>query len=205
VAGTVNIGVAWWLLGSVKNICHVDPSSGSPWTCPNDEVFFDASVIWGLVGPWRIFGPLGNYGALNLFFLIGAAGPVIVYALHRVFPSQRWIPMINLPVLLGATAFMPPASSVNYNAWLLIGTIFNFFVFRYRKRWWVRYNYILSAALDAGVAFMAVVLYFSLTMHEKRIHWWGTAGVPAGEHCPLAHCPTAKGVDLGPDSVCPVF
>nr|CAB3447591.1 unnamed protein product [Digitaria exilis] len=201
VAGTVNIGVAWWMLGSIKNICHVDPSSDIPWTCPNDHVFFDASVIWGLVGPQRIFGNLGNYGALNWFFLIGAIGPIVVYALHKVFPSQRWIPMINLPVLLGATALMPPASTVNYNAWLFVGTIFNFFVFRYRKKWWERYNYVLSAALDAGVAFMGVVLYFSLTMENKHIHWWGTKG----EHCPLASCPTAKGVDLGSDSICPVF
>ncbi|CAN6253676.1 unnamed protein product [Urochloa humidicola] len=201
VAGTVNLGTAWWLLGSIKDICSDSLPPDSPWTCPGDRVFFDASVIWGLVGPKRIFGSAGNYGALNWFFLIGAAGPVVVYALHRMFPNQRWIPLINLPVLLGATASMPPATAVNYNSWLLIGTIFNFFVFRYRKKWWTRYNYILSAALDAGVAFMGVVLYFSLTMENKTIDWWGTAG----EHCPLASCPTAKGVDLGPDSVCPVF
>ncbi|KAF8750244.1 hypothetical protein HU200_012499 [Digitaria exilis] len=201
VAGTVNIGTAWWLLGSIKDICSDSLPPDSPWTCPGDRVFFDASVIWGLVGPRRIFGPAGNYGALNWFFLIGAAGPVFVYALHRMFPNQRWIPLINLPVLLGATANMPPATAVNYNSWLFIGTIFNFFVFRYRKKWWTRYNYILSAALDAGVAFMGVLLYFSLTMENKSIDWWGTAG----EHCPLASCPTARGVDLGPDSVCPVF
>jgi len=201
VAGTVNIGTAWWLLGSIKDICSDSLPPDSPWTCPSDRVFFDASVIWGLVGPMRIFGSAGNYSVLNWFFLIGAAGPVIVYALHRMFPNQRWIPLINLPVLLGATAYMPPATPVNYNSWLFIGTIFNFFVFRYRKKWWTRYNYILSAALDAGVAFMGVVLYFSLTMEKKSIDWWGTAG----EHCPLASCPTAKGVDLGPDSVCPVF
>jgi hypothetical protein len=116
-----------------------------------------------------------------------------------MFPNQKWIPLINLPVLFGAAA-MPPATAVNYNSWLLIGTIFNFFVFRYRKMWWTRYNYILSAALDAGVAFMGVVLYFSLTMQNKSIDWWGTAG----EQCPLAKCPTAKGVELG-DSICPVF
>ncbi|KAG2653204.1 oligopeptide transporter 4-like [Panicum virgatum] len=201
VAGTVNIGTAWWLLGSIKDICSDSLPPDSPWTCPGDRVFFDASVIWGLVGPMRIFGSAGNYAALNWFFLIGAAGPVIVYVLHRMFPNQTWIPLINLPVLLGATAYMPPATAVNYNSWLLIGTIFNFFVFRYRKKWWTRYNYILSAGLDAGVAFMGVVLYFSLTMENKSIDWWGTAG----EHCPLVSCPTAKGVDLGPDSVCPVF
>ncbi|XP_062219974.1 oligopeptide transporter 4-like isoform X2 [Phragmites australis] len=201
VAGTVNIGVAWWLLGSIKDICSENLAADSPWTCPSDRVFFDASVIWGLVGPRHIFGSRGNYGALNWFFLIGAAGPIIVYALHRAFPGQRWIPLINLPVLLGATASMPPATAVNYNSWLIIGTVFNFFVFRYRKTWWTRYNYVLSAALDAGVAFMGVLLYFSLTMENRSIDWWGTAG----EHCPLASCPTAKGVGLGSDSVCPVF
>ncbi|KAG2590332.1 hypothetical protein PVAP13_5NG274100 [Panicum virgatum] len=201
VAGTVNLGVAYWLLGSVPNICQdtLLPAD-SPGTCPSDRVFFDASVIWGLVGPRRIFGPLGNYGALNWFFLAGAAGPAVVYALHRAFPARRWIRMVNLPVLIGATASMPPATAVNYNSWLLIGVAFNFFVFRYRKRWWERYNYILSAALDAGVAFMGVLLYFALSMENRNISWWGTAG----EHCPLASCHTARGVDLGPDSVCPV-
>ncbi|KAF7085380.1 hypothetical protein CFC21_088817 [Triticum aestivum] len=202
VAGTINLSVAWWLLGSVENICHIEKlSANSPWTCPNDRVFFDASVIWGLVGPRRIFGPLGNYAAINYFFLIGAASPFVVYIFHRIFPDQKWILLINLPVLINATASMPPATAVNYNSWLLVGTIFNFFVFRYRKRWWQRYNYIFSAAMDAGVAFMAVLLYFALTMQNRSIVWWGTAG----EHCPLAICPTAKGVDLGPDSVCPVF
>uniref|UniRef100_A0A0D9WRV8 Oligopeptide transporter 4 n=1 Tax=Leersia perrieri TaxID=77586 RepID=A0A0D9WRV8_9ORYZ len=201
VAGTVNLGVAWWLLGSVKDICQDSLPADSPWTCANDRVSFDASVIWGLVGPLRIFGPEGNYGALNWFFLVGAAGPVIVYIFHKMFPNKKWITLINLPVLIGATASMPPATSVNYNSWLLTSTIFNFFVFRYRKKWWERYNYILSAALDAGVAFMAVLVYFSLSMENRSIDWWGTAG----EHCPLASCPTAKGVDLGPTSVCHVF
>lgn len=132
VAGTINIGVAWWLLESVTNICQDNLlPADSPWTCPSDRVFFDASVIWGLVGPRRIFGPLGNYGALNWFFLGGAIGPVIVWLLHRAFPSQSWIPLINLPVLIGATASMPPATSLNYNMWVSVGTVFNFFVFRY--------------------------------------------------------------------------
>ncbi|KAL2254488.1 UNVERIFIED_CONTAM: Oligopeptide transporter 4 [Sesamum indicum] len=199
IAGTVNIAVAWWLLTSITNICQDDLlPPDSPWTCPGDRVFFDASVIWGLVGPKRIFGSLGNYSSMNWFFLGGALGPVLVWLFHKAFPKQSWIPLINLPVLLGATGIMPPATPLNYNAWIIIGTIFNFFVFRYRKSWWQRYNYILSAALDAGVAFMAVALYFSLGMENKEIHWWGTSG----EHCKLATCPTAKGIQV---DGCPVY
>ncbi|KAF4355791.1 hypothetical protein F8388_011976 [Cannabis sativa] len=191
LAGTINLAVAWWLLGSVENICQdnlLPPDS--PWTCPGDRVFFDASVIWGLVGPKRIFGSRGNYPEMNWFFLGGAIGPIVVWLFHKAFPKQTWIPLINLPVLLGATAMMPPATPLNYNAWIIVGTIFNFFVFRYRKQWWQRYNYILSAALDAGVAFMAVLLYFSLGVENRGLKWWGTDG----EHCPLASCPTAKGI-----------
>ncbi|XP_057977870.1 oligopeptide transporter 4-like [Malania oleifera] len=191
IAGTINLSVAWWLLNSIENICQDDLlPPDSPWTCPGDRVFFDASVIWGLAGPKRIFGTLGNYQAMNWFFLGGALGPVVVWLFHKAFPKQSWIPLINLPVLLGATSMMPPATSLNYNSWIIVGTIFNFFIFRYRKQWWQRYNYILSAALDAGVAFMAVLLYFSLSMENKSLTWWGTKG----EHCELAACPTAKGI-----------
>ncbi|KAK3414077.1 hypothetical protein EUGRSUZ_I02585 [Eucalyptus grandis] len=198
LAGTINIAVAWWLLNSVTNICQDDLlPPDSPWTCPGDRVFFDASVIWGLVGPRRIFGTLGNYRQMNWFFLGGAIGPIIVWLLHKAFPKQSWIPLINLPVLLGATGMMPPATPLNYNAWVLAGVIFNFFIFRYRKQWWQRYNYVLSAALDAGTAFMAVLLYFSVGMENRSITWWGTNG----EHCELAACPTAKGIEV---DGCPV-
>ncbi|PRQ53003.1 putative oligopeptide transporter, OPT superfamily [Rosa chinensis] len=198
LAGTINLVVAEWLLHSIKNICVDDPQSDSPWTCPGDRVFFDASVIWGLAGPKRIFGSLGNYSAMNWFFLGGFIGPVIVWLLHKAFPKQTWIRLINLPVLLGATAYMPPATALNYNSWIVVGTIFNFFVFRYRKEWWQRYNYVLSAALDAGVAFMAVLIYLSVGIENSTLTWWGTNG----EHCDLAVCPTAKGIVV---DGCPVF
>ncbi|KAG5548346.1 hypothetical protein RHGRI_013893 [Rhododendron griersonianum] len=199
IAGTINMAVAWWLLNSIVNICQDELlPENSPWTCPGDRVFFDASVIWGLVGPKRIFGSLGIYSAMNWFFVFGAAGPIVVWLFHKAFPNQSWIPLINLPVLLGATGNMPPATAVNYTSWIIVGTIFNFFIFRYRKKWWQRYNYVLSAALDAGVAFMAVLLYFSVGIENESVNWWGTYG----EHCDLATCPTAKGIVV---DGCPVY
>ncbi|EEF35019.1 oligopeptide transporter 4 [Ricinus communis] len=203
IAGTINLGVAWWLLDSIDYICQDQLlPSNSPWTCPGSRVFFDASVIWGLVGPKRIFGSLGEYSALNWFFLGGLLGPVVVWLFHKKFPNQTWIPLINLPVLFGATAIMPPATAVNFNSWILVGTIFNFFIFRYRKNWWQRYNYVLSAALDAGVAFMAVLIYFTLGLENVNMHWWGSDPNIDPEHCPLASCPTAKGII---SDGCPIF
>ncbi|KAI5061916.1 hypothetical protein GOP47_0022455 [Adiantum capillus-veneris] len=85
---------------------------------------------------------------------------------------------------------MPPATTVNLTSWLLVGFIFNYIVYNYHKRWWKRYNYVLSAALDAGLAFMAVGLNVGLGYPGVELNWWGTQG----EHCPLAQCPIAPGV-----------
>uniref|UniRef100_A0A3Q7JBL3 Uncharacterized protein n=1 Tax=Solanum lycopersicum TaxID=4081 RepID=A0A3Q7JBL3_SOLLC len=191
IAGTINMTVAWWLLTNIDNICQdaLLPVN-SPWTCPGSRVFFDASVIWGLVGPKRMFGDLGNYGALNWFFLGGLCAPIIVWLLHKAFPKQSWIKLINIPVLLGATASMPPATPLNFNSWIVFAIIFNYFIFKYQKKWWQKYNYVLSAALDAGLAFMGVFIYFFLD--KVKLNWWGTGG----EYCGLASCPTAKGIAI---------
>ncbi|KAG6558150.1 hypothetical protein Mapa_000331 [Marchantia paleacea] len=199
VAGTTNMIVAWWLLTSIENICDVkNLPANSPWTCPSDRVFYDASVIWGLVGPKRIFGTLGQYNAMNWFWLFGFVAPVPFFILHKVFPEQSWIRLINMPLLLGSTALMPPASSVNYISWGTVGFIFNFYIFRNHKGWWRRYNYVLSAALDAGLAFMGVALYLFLQVEQKSMTWWGNNL----DNCPLATCPTQPGIIV---DGCPVF
>ncbi|KAA3475937.1 oligopeptide transporter 9-like [Gossypium australe] len=182
---------AWWLMEEIPNLCDTSLlPHDSPWTCPMDRVFFDASVIWGLVGPRRIFGTEGEYGNVNWFFLGGALAPFLVWLAHKAFPDKEWIPLIHMPVLLGATSMMPPASAVNFTSWLLVGFLSGFVVFKFRPEWWKRYNYVLSGGLDAGTAFMTVLLFLTLQSKEIGVSWWGNNG----EGCPLAACPTAKGV-----------
>lgn len=199
VAGVVNLAVAWWMLGSIDNICDVEAlHPDSPWTCPKYRVTFDASVIWGLIGPARLFGRHGLYRNLVWLFLAGAVLPVPVWLLSRAFPEKKWIALINVPVISYGFAGMPPATPTNIASWLVTGTIFNYFVFKYRKGWWQKYNYVLSAALDAGTAFMGVLIFFALQNAHHELKWWGTAV----DHCPLASCPTAPGIAV---KGCPVF
>lgn len=187
------------MLEDISNICDLDVlGPDSPWTCPKYQVTFDASVIWGLIGPRRLFGPGGQYRNLVWLFLIGAVLPVPVWAMSKVFPDKKWIPLINIPVILYGFAGMPPATPTNIASWLITGMVFNYFVFKYHKRWWQRYNYVLSAALDAGTAFMGVLLFFALQNQHISLKWWGTEL----DHCPLASCPTEPGIVA---KGCPVF
>ena len=95
---------------------------------------------------------------------------------------------------------MPPARAVNYLCWGAVGIFFNFYVYKRHKGWWARHNYILSAGLDAGVAFMAMLCYFTLQIRDiNGMRWWG---LELDDHCPLASCPTAPGIEV---EGCPVF
>ncbi|KAB1215078.1 Oligopeptide transporter 5 [Morella rubra] len=201
LSSSVYFGTAWWLLTSVENICNVDLlPKGSPWTCPGDDVFYNASIIWGIIGPLRMFTKQGVYPELNWFFLIGFLAPVPGWLLWRKYPDKVWLRLINMPILLGATSNMPPARTVNYWAWIGVGIFFNFYIYYKFKGWWARHNYILSAGLDAGVAFMGVILFFALQSNDiNGPSWWGLA---FDDHCPLASCPTAPGIVV---EGCPVL
>lgn len=199
VAGTVNLAVSWWMLENIENLCDIEGlHPESPWTCPKFKVTFDASVIWGLIGPQRLFGPGGLYRNLVWLFLIGALLPVPVWIMSKIFPEKKWIALINIPVISYGFAGMPPATPTNIASWLVTGFIFNYFVFKYRKHWWQKYNYVLSAALDAGTAFMGVLLFFALQNEGVDLKWWGAKP----DHCPLAKCPTAPGINV---TGCPIF
>ncbi|TYH14848.1 hypothetical protein ES288_A06G253700v1 [Gossypium darwinii] len=201
VATSVYFGTAWWLLTTVEHIC--DPSKltkGSPWTCPGDDIFYNASIIWGVVGPVRMFGQLGLYSKMNYFFLIGIVAPLPVWILSRMFPEKKWIKLVHMPLIIGGAGALPAARVVNYWCWGSVGVLFNVFVYRRYKGWWARHNYILSAGLDAGVAFMAILCYFTLQMwNVNGPKWWGAQ---LDDHCPLASCPTAPGIQV---EGCPVF
>ncbi|PKA47523.1 Oligopeptide transporter 5 [Apostasia shenzhenica] len=193
IAATVYFGTAWFLLDTVENICDTDLlPADSPWTCPGDDVFYNASIIWGLVGPARMFGKLGLYSALNYFFLLGFLLPVPFWWLARAFPEIKWLKYIHIPLILGGAGGIPPAHTVNYITWGAVGIFFNYYVYNRYKEWWARHTYVMSAALDAGVAFMGVLIFFALQYNGVGgITWWGG---DATDFCPLAACPTAPGV-----------
>ncbi|KAH7927408.1 OPT superfamily oligopeptide transporter [Leucogyrophana mollusca] len=161
-----------WMFANIADICT--PTQAQFFICPSTETFATASLIWGGVGPARLFSPGSPYNPLLWFFLVGAALPIPFYYLARRFPLSYWR-YINIPIFFAGLGALPPATGVNYSSWVLVGFIFQWFMRRYHFRWWMRYNYILSAALDAGVALSLLVIFFCVQMPKGGItlNWWG--------------------------------
>ncbi|TFK87105.1 OPT oligopeptide transporter [Polyporus arcularius HHB13444] len=177
IACTVQLGVQTWMFSHIPNMC--DSGQKDRFICPSTEVFGTASVIWGVIGPQRQFSSGQIYYGLVYFFLIGAICPLAAYLI-----SLRWqnsfLRYVNFPVIFNGTQWIPPASAVNYVPWTIVGFIFNYIIRRRHFSWWTKYNYILSAALDAGVAIAIIFIYFclqypangSIGLHTIQT-WWG--------------------------------
>jgi len=179
VAGTVQLGVQSWMFSNIPDLC--DRNQKNNFTCASTNVFGTASVIWGLIGPGRIFTKGQIYYGLSFFFLIGAACPIGLWLLTRRYPNTI-LNYLNFPLIFSGVGQIPPATAVNYVPWAIIGFIFQYVVRRKHFSYWAKYNYVLSAALDAGTAVGLILIFFCLqyplngSIGQNTVQkWWGNS------------------------------
>ncbi|KAI0368541.1 OPT-domain-containing protein [Pilatotrama ljubarskyi] len=117
--------------------------------------------------------------ALLFFFIAGAVAPLIVWLLAKRYPDS-WLNYVNFPLMFTGIGLIPPASAANYVPWAIIGFLFQYVIRRRHFPFWAKYNYVLSAALDAGTAVSTILVYFILQfprnghIGENTIQrWWG--------------------------------
>ncbi|KAA1477025.1 small oligopeptide transporter [Dentipellis sp. KUC8613] len=197
IAGTVQLGVQTWMFSNIDGLCEAGQKNH--FVCANIEVFGTASIVWGVVGPMRQFAKGQIYYGLSyrsrlsmgiidqddfclalvFFFLIGALCPMLLWWLTRKYP-QSWLNYVNFPLIFAGLGTLPPANASNFVPWAILGFIFQYFIRRRFFPFWAKYNYVLSAALDAGTAVGVILVYFCLQypangeIGAKTIQvWWG--------------------------------
>ncbi|KAL1984252.1 hypothetical protein VTN96DRAFT_9304 [Rasamsonia emersonii] len=164
-------GVTIWMLGNVSDICDPDQSDG--FSCPNGRTVYSSSVIWGLVGPGRLYSVGKIYSSLNHFFWIGAIMPVITWLLYKYTKNTFW-KKINWPLIFVGTWNVPPATGINYSSWAIVNFIFNHWLRKKFFAWWSKYNYVLAAALDTGLALSGIIIFFCVSYPGAVFpNWWG--------------------------------
>jgi OPT family small oligopeptide transporter len=203
IAGTVQLGVQAWMFTNIPDMCS--PTQKDGFICPSTEVFGTASIIWGVIGPRNQFSLGATYYPLLFFFLIGAITPVITWSLSKRFPNS-FFKYVNMPVIFNGTGAIPPATALNFVPWAAVGFIFQYVIRRRHFSWWTKYNYVLSAGLDSGVAISILVIFFALQFPENGnigitniAVWWGnTVPFTGADGLGTPPRPLAPGATFGP-------
>ncbi|KAJ7655686.1 OPT oligopeptide transporter protein-domain-containing protein [Mycena polygramma] len=175
VAAFLQVGVKTWIFANVEDICS--PTQKDSLTCPHNQVFFSASIIWGLIGPSRQFGVGSMYHPHLYALAIGALLPLPFWFWQRRYPNS-WIKYISTPVILNGVSGIPPATGINYSSWFAIGALFQYFIRKRHFAWWSKFNYVTSAALDSGTVISVMVIFFTLQFPKNgkiSVNWWGNS------------------------------
>ncbi|KAG0320947.1 hypothetical protein BGZ99_004230 [Dissophora globulifera] len=180
-AALVSMGTTTYLMNNIKDICT---EAAYPFTCPSASLFGASSIVWGVVGPLKFLSPSSMYYPIVWFFFIGFMIPVPFYFLARKFPNT-WLKDVNMAAFMLGCGPFPPAATSIMPTWALTGFIFNFYIKRRHFGWWSKYNYVMSAALDAGVAISAIVIFFALQNNNIQMPvWWGN-NPSSIDQCPM--------------------
>ncbi|CAG8548424.1 1666_t:CDS:10 [Cetraspora pellucida] len=184
----VGVVVNYWTLNIIINAkrpyidgTEVDPTG--QWAGFNTKMFDTASIM-GIDWTGKDFRPGSIYSILLWGFLIGGFLPIPFYLLHLKFPKAKFN-LVNMPlIILCLSSF-----AASYSNFLITGFIASFisqfYLLRYKKEWWMKYNYIMSAAFDSGAQIMAIVSFICLSgiVRVQFPIWWGNDPTTQSEHC----------------------
>ncbi|KAF2016108.1 OPT-domain-containing protein [Aaosphaeria arxii CBS 175.79] len=200
VSSLTQIGVLNWMLNFIPGICT--PQAINGFTCPIARVHFNGSILWGVVGPQRFFGPGALYRPLVWAFLVGALAPIGIWLAARN-NRKSILRKVNFAVLFGSLSWIPPATGLNFSVWAIVCYIFNYELRKRKSAWWKKYNMTLSAALDSGVAFGVTIIFFFIIFPGwmSGFKWWGTEVYKQGcDWTACAYKNVPKGGHFGPDA-----
>lgn len=164
----------------------VDPTG--QWDGRKAHIFYSASIIWGAIGPAEFFS--GEYRTLYWGFILGAILPLPFYFAHNAFHKRLAPYGINLskvafPIFLhGANAAPQVPTNIIFSGFLA-SFLSQKWAREKRPKWFARYNYPLSAALDAASSINALVVFvLSVTLLKlaPMPRWFLNPKLDA-EHC----------------------
>lgn len=136
VGSVTQNAVLLWMLGHVDGICETDQPD--KYTCPQGRVNFSSSVIWGAIGPARLYSVGRIYSGLLHLFWLGALLPVVTFFVSRRYPESGWLSRLHWPLFFAGTGNVPPATGINYTSAFAVSYVFNRWIKNKYPHWWAK-------------------------------------------------------------------
>ena len=192
ITAFVAFGVVQFVDNDINGICTPDQSQH--FNCENgSQIYFSSSVIWGAIGPKRIFDQI--YPALKYCFLLGFLLALVWWGVKRFGVTARewcrahlptaiftplnlfimvpisWLRDVHPSLIINGMIFWAPLSLTYFTGGLYFSIAFMYYLKRYKTAWWEKYNYVLAAAFNGAIAFSGIIIFFAVQYHPVVISW----------------------------------
>jgi len=186
----ISVAVLDWQIGQFSDLCS--PTQSLHFTCPGFNTFFSSSIIWGAVGPLRLFSKDGALYSFCMYgFALGAFAPIIPWLALKKWPRSGWR-LIHTPVMFAGALSFAPLNLAYLTPAIPLGIFFQRYLkFRYAA-WYEKYALTLTAGFGAGVALFGLVYFFAFQFNGNEWKWIGNTKFSDGcdgQSCRLVEVP----------------
>ncbi|KAM5353427.1 hypothetical protein ACJ41O_000077 [Fusarium nematophilum] len=171
------------------------------WSGQNIQQFNSQAIAWGALAK-EMFSPGSRYGLVPIGLLLGFLPPLILHVLHRAYPGLG-LSKINTPIILAYAGILSVGISSSMLSYFAVGFASQFWLRRWKPDWFVKYNYVLAAALDGGTQILVFLLTYTVLggvgPEVKFPKYWGNDAEGNFDYCmrdPGAAAAGAGPVDL---------
>ncbi|KAK9378026.1 OPT oligopeptide transporter protein-domain-containing protein [Kockiozyma suomiensis] len=175
VQSFMTVAILNFTIDSINNFCSL--TQPDHFTCAYPRSLYSEGILYGIVGPRRMFNDL--YPVVKYTFLICFVAVFPFWLLKLKFPRAM---LYIHPVLLlnGLSKWGQAYNLSEYTPGLIAGFFFNFWIKRRYETWWTKYNYVLTSGLSAGLAFGGMFIFLTLQYTGTSLSWWGNRVSSAG-------------------------
>ncbi|KAJ7599039.1 peptide transporter MTD1 [Mycena floridula] len=159
VGGLLNYIIMKVIISTHREIL-LDVQGSNVWSGQQVQSFNSDAVSWGALGN-QLYTPSGRYGIVPLSILIGLAVPVPFWLLHRYYPKLGANHVVT-PILCWTLGYLSVGINSSVFTTFLLAVFSQYYLRRYRPRWFRKYNFLASAALDGGTQVMVFVFTFAV-------------------------------------------
>ncbi|KAF2398970.1 oligopeptide transporter [Trichodelitschia bisporula] len=130
------------------------------WSGQVVQSYNSQAIAWGGLAK-ELFSVGGRYQWVTLAFIIGFFVPLPFWLLHRRWPKLR-LDYWNTAIISYFIGWLCVGINSSILSYFIIGFFSQLYLRKKHPRWFVKYNYILSAAMDGGTQVLVFILTFAV-------------------------------------------
>lgn len=142
------------------------------WSGQNVQQYNTLAIAWSIAGDMFSIG--ARYQWVTIAYLVGFIVPVPFWLLYRKTKIQ-FFEYINLSIILWYMGWLFVGVNSSILSYFAVGFFAQYYLRKYKPAIFVKYNYLVSAALDGGTQVLVFVLSFAVFGGSGKGHSFPTS------------------------------
>ncbi|OBT85061.1 hypothetical protein VE02_07154 [Pseudogymnoascus sp. 03VT05] len=129
------------------------------WSGQNVQQFNSLAISWSIAP--KMFSVGAKYQWVTLAFLIGFLVPLPTYIMYKITGKKAW-GYLNPSIILWFMGNLFVGINSSMTTFFIVAYFAQFYLRKYRPKFFTDYNYLVSAAMDGGTQVMVFILTFAV-------------------------------------------